>query len=175
MTQGFDIPVLETARLRLRGPRLDDFDAYADFRASPRTLHVGGPYGRDTAWNQLCALAGHWHLRGFGRWIVADIETDAPLGIVGPFQPEIWPGPELAWSLFDGAEGHGYAQEAALAARDYAYQTLGWTTAISVIGPENTRSIALARRMGAQPDGTWDHPTLGTLHVWRHPAAPRRP
>jgi ribosomal-protein-alanine N-acetyltransferase len=164
-----EIPVLETARLRLRGPRIDDFGAYADFRASPRTVHVGGPFGRDTAWHQFCALAGHWMLRGFGRWMVALRDTDEPVGIVGPFQPEIWPGPELAWSLFDGAEGKGYAQEAAIAARDHAFRVLGWTAPISVIGPDNTRSIALARRLGAYPDGTWDHPSLGKLHIWRHP------
>jgi len=170
VTRAVDIPVLETERLRLRAPRLDDFEAYAAFRASPRARHVGGPYPRETAWDQFCSLAGHWQLRGYGRWIVADRPSDAALGIVGPFFPEVWPGPELAWSMFDGAEGKGYAQEAALAARAYAYGTLGWTSAISVIAPENTRSVALARRMGARADGIWDHPSLGLLHIWRHPA-----
>ena len=36
-------------------------------------------------------------------------ETDAPLGVVGLMFPEGWPEPEIAWSLFDAAEGRGIA------------------------------------------------------------------
>ena len=164
-----NIPTVETERLRLRAAKWSDFDAYADFRASPRSKGVGGPYSREQTVDHLAELIGHWHLRGFGRWVVADKSTDAPLGVVGLYHPEAWPEPEVAWTLFDAAEGKGIAFEAAAASRAYAYDTLGWTTAISCIYPDNPRSIALAERLGATREGTFDHPSLGQLGIWRHP------
>ena len=163
------IPVVETDRLRLRGPEARDFDAYAAFRGSNRARILGGPFTRAQAFDQLSAIIGHWTLRGYGRWMVADKTTDEPLGIVGLFYPEDWPEPEVAWSVFDAAEGRGIALEAALASRRYAYDRLGWATAISLIDPANTRSVALAKRMNCTPDAPVEHPTYGTMHVWRHP------
>lgn len=169
------IPILHTERLTMRAPRWDDFEAYAAFCASPRTVHLGGPFPRCDAFHKLAAVLGHWHLRGFGRWMVADAKTDEPLGIVGLYYPEGWPEPELAWSLFDAAEGRGVAFEAAIAARDYAYDTLGWTTLFSAIEPKNTRSVALARRLGCTQSGSFYHEIYGDLHQWRHPAPEARP
>jgi len=139
MTQ---IPTLQTERLTLRAPRFDDFEAYAAFRGSDRAKMLGGPFNRDEAFNQLGEIAGHWLLRGFGRWIVADRADDTPLGIVGLYYPVGWPEPEIAWSVFEAGEGRGIAFEAALAARDYAYTQ----------------------------ESVFAHETLGPMHVWRHPA-----
>ena len=172
-----DIPTLHTKRLTLRAPRWSDFEAYAAFRGSERARILGGPYNRDVAFDQLSAILGHWVLRGFGRWLIADKETDEPLGIAGPFYPEGWPEPEIAWSVFESAEGKGIAYEAAMASRGYAYEVLGWDTAISLIASKNDRSIKLAERMGAKPDGLFhhpeygnEHPYFGDLHVYRHPS-----
>ena len=172
-----DIPVLHTERLTLRAPKPSDFEAYAVFRGSERAAILGGPYSREQAFDQLAAILGHWVLRGYGRWLIADKFTDEPLGIAGPFYPEGWPEPEIAWSVFADAEGKGIAYEAAMESRKYAYEVLGWDTAISLIASENHRSIKLAERMGAQPDGLFDHPDyggthpqFGDLHIYRHPA-----
>lgn len=165
-----EIPVLETARLRLRAPIAADIEPYLAFCASPRAAILGGPFSRAQAFQRLAGVAGHWHLRGYGRWIVADRETDAPLGVVGPFFPEGWPEPEIAWTVFDEAEGRGIAFEAAQAARIFAYGTLCWPGAISCIAPDNHRSQALAERLGCRPDGAWRHPDGFDLVIWRHPA-----
>jgi ribosomal-protein-alanine N-acetyltransferase len=167
------IPTLETERLRLRAPKASDFEAYADFRTGPRALYAGGPFSRAEAFEQLAALVGHWLLRGYGRWMVAQKDSDRPLGVVGLYYPDDWLEPEIAWSVFDEAEGQGIAQEAALAARGYAYETLGWTTAVSLIDPRNTRSAALAERLGATREGVFHHSSLGAMDVWRHPAPAR--
>jgi len=164
------IPTIETERLILRAPSFADFEAYAAFRASERTKLIGGPYDRAQAFTQLAEIIGHWTLRGFGRWMVADKASDEPLGIVGCFCPEGWPEPEIAWSVFERAEGRGIAYEAAFAARNYAYETLGWQTAISLVDPANTRSVALAKRLGCVDGGTFNHDTYGLMHIWRHPA-----
>jgi ribosomal-protein-alanine N-acetyltransferase len=164
------IPTLTTERLTLRAPRLSDLDAYAAFRASDRARFVGGPNTRAEAFQHLCGVIGHWELRGFGRWIVTETGVDAPIGIVGLLYPEGWPEPEIAWSMFDGSEGKGYAYEAATAARAHAYGPAGWTTAISLVDPDNTRSLALARRMGCTPGGIHQSDIFGTMLIQRHPA-----
>ena len=164
-----NIPTLETKRLRLRAPLASDFEPYADFRMSDRASGVGGPFTRSEAYSQFGELFGHWVLRGFGRWIVADRNTDAPLGVVGLWYPEGWPEPEIAWAVFERGEGKGIALEASFAAREFAYSTQGWTTAISLILEGNPRSFALAQRLGAEFEASYQHPTLGAMQIWRHP------
>ena len=163
------IPTLETRRLRLRAPERRDFEPYAEFCASERARGVGGPYSRGESFQRLAALVGHWHLRGFGRWMVTDKTSGEAMGVVGIIYPDEWPEPEIAWSLFESAEGRGIAQEAAEAARRYAYDALEWDTIVSCTAPDNVRSIALAQRMGAERDGSFAHPGLGELLIWRHP------
>jgi RimJ/RimL family protein N-acetyltransferase len=162
-------PTLHTDRLTLRAPGQQDFPAYAAFLQSPRSHVIGGPLDGTDAWRSLAALVGHWTLRGFGRWAVTRREGGPCIGIVGLHYPESWPEPELGWWLFDGAEGKGYALEAARAARDFAYQTLGWRTLISLIVATNARSIALAHRLGALFEGDFQHPRHGALGIYRHP------
>lgn len=172
MTTTITIPSLRTERLLLRAPKIEDFEAYAAFRSDPvRTALLGGPFTRDQAFGQLANIIGQWQLRGFGRWIVADGETDAAMGVVGLYYPLSWPEPEIAWSVFADAEGRGIAFEAAQAARAYAYEELGWTTAISLITEDNSRSAALAKRMGAKPDGAFPIPGEEDVvaTIWRHP------
>lgn len=167
------IPTVQTERLRLRAPKMSDFDAFAAFRMdAARTAGVGGPCTRAEAFDKLGEIIGHWHLRGFGRWLVADKQTDAPLGVVGCFHPDDWPEPEIAWSVFEGAEGRGIAYEAAQAALEYAYTLLGWSTAVSCMTPENTRSAALANRLGATREDDFTTADGLHLHVYRH-AAPQ--
>ncbi len=167
------VPVLETERLRLRGPKRADFETFATFLQSDRAAFVGGKQPRVQAWRAFGHLTGHWVLRGFSMFIIADKTTDAALGMAGPWFPEGWPEPEIGWSIWDAAaEGKGVAHEAATAARAWAYDALGWTTAISLIVDGNARSEALARRMGCQFEGEFTHETFGKSRIFRHPARP---
>jgi RimJ/RimL family protein N-acetyltransferase len=164
-------PVLQTDRLILRLPKASDFDMWAECMGSDRSRFIGGPVERHLAWRSFCHLGGHWMMRGYGMFVFADPATDAPYGMTGPWFPEGWPEHEIGWTVWDAAaEGRGYAREAAMAARDYAYGTLGWTTAISLIDPGNARSIALAERMGCGYERVYLHPQFGDMQVWRHPA-----
>ena len=115
-------------------------------------------------------LTGHWLHRGYSMFILADRVTDAPLGSAGPWFPEGWPEPEIGWSIWDqGAEGRGLAHEAALATRAYAYENLGWTTAISLILDGNVKSQALALRMGCHLESDFTHEQFGKCNIYRHP------
>ncbi|WP_146346194.1 GNAT family N-acetyltransferase [Falsiphaeobacter marinintestinus] len=164
------IPTLETDRLILRGPSMDDFEPFAAFYASDRAKFVGGPLDKEGSWRMLAMEIGHWMLKGYGRWTVALKDTTEPIGMIGPFCPHGWPEPEIGWDLFNGYEGKGFATEAAVASRDYAYDILGWDTAISLVKYGNDKSAALALRLGAKPDGDFTHDRHGLMQVYRHPA-----
>ena len=169
MTVRFDTPTLETDRLLLRAPALQDLDAMTEFYASERSRFVGGPQSRELVWRTLAMEAGHWALQGFGRWTLVEKDTGAPIGTVGLWHPEGFPERELGWDLFNGATGKGYATEAALAARRFAYDTLGWTTLISLIADGNTGSEGVANRLGATYDYDFTHERYGPMRVFRHP------
>ncbi|MEM8790319.1 MAG: GNAT family N-acetyltransferase [Pseudomonadota bacterium] len=170
------VPVIETERLRLRALGPQDIEAYVTFFASDRSRFIGGPRPRRDAWRTLATLIGHWQLRGWGPWAVADKSDDRILGTIGPWCPEGWPEPEMSWSVHDAAEGRGIAFEAAKAALNHAFTSFGWSTAVSYIDPENTRSIRLAERLGARPDPDADHPDFDgkPCLVYRHPAPEAR-
>ena len=154
-----DTPVIETDRLVLRAPRMDDYVVWEAFYASPRAIFIGGPGDRRAAWRAFAHVTGMWALRGFGSFVFADRQSDAALGMTGPWYPLDWPERELGWTVWaDAAEGKGLAFEAAQAARAFAFRDLGWETAVSYIHPENARSIALAERLGAWRDDTAPRP-----------------
>lgn len=164
------IPTLETERLILRAPSLADLPALVAFFAGPRSHFVGGPLTEELVWRTLAGELGHWSLRGYGRWAVEDRATGAYCGLVGLWNPGGWPEPEIGWQMVDAAEGRGIAHEAALATRRYAYETLNWSTVISLIAVDNTRSRALAERLGAKDDGAFTHDRFGSMRIWRHPS-----
>jgi RimJ/RimL family protein N-acetyltransferase len=163
-----DIPTLTTPRLTLRAPCSEDFDTFAAFFASDRAEFVGGPATEEQSWRMLAAELGHWHLRGYGRWAVEETASGTFAGIIGLWNPLGWPEPEIGWDLMGGFESRGYATEAAQAALAYAYDTLGWSTAISLVAPTNHASRGVAKRMGATHDGMFDHERHGRLEIWRH-------
>jgi RimJ/RimL family protein N-acetyltransferase len=165
-----DTPVIETARLILRAPSPADWPHWRSFAASERARFVGGPLDEGRAWRAFGHVAGMWALLGFGSFIFEPRGGGEPLGMAGPWRPADWPEAEIGWTIWsEFAEGRGYAFEAAAAARDFAFTTLGWSTAVSYIDPENVRSIRLAERLGARadPDAT---PVSPECLVYRHPA-----
>lgn len=168
---------IETDRLILRAPQLSDFDAIAAFLADDRSKTIGaGNMNLHEAWKVFSRIAGMWFLRGYGLFIVEEKATGKPVASIGPWYPITWPERELGWSVWTAeAEGQGIAFEAATAARDYVFNTLGWDTAVSYIDASNTRSIALAERLGAVIDTDATDLSFGTeedddepCYVYRH-------
>ncbi|MEX0351436.1 MAG: GNAT family N-acetyltransferase [Paracoccaceae bacterium] len=165
------IPKLETERLILRGPDARDFENVATFFADEaRSWGFGGPCNRNEAWRWFASMIGHWVLRGYGYWMV-ETRAGHPVGFVGIWEPEGWPEPELGWVVFADAEGKGYALEAAREVRRYAYEVLGFETISSNIFPGNDRSVALAERLGARFERSYENVSHGTQMVYRHPSS----
>ncbi|QPH52895.1 GNAT family N-acetyltransferase [Pontivivens ytuae] len=161
------LPRIETARLVLRAPELADYAAYARIASGPDAAFIGGPMSAEEAWLDFCQMSAGWLLRGSGLWTVADRESGATLGFVTLGMEWEDEEPELGFLLLPEAQGRGIAAEAAMAARTYAFDTLGWSTVVSYIDPGNTRSAALANRLGARRDPVAEAAVPGT-HVYRH-------
>jgi RimJ/RimL family protein N-acetyltransferase len=148
--------MLQTDRLVLRQFRDSDTDAYAAMCADPevmRHLGDGRPLARWEAWRSMATVVGHWRLRGYGLWAAEERASGLLVGRIGLFNPEGWPGLEVGWTLRREWWGRGYATEGARAALAYAFTELKADRVISLIRPDNLRSIRVAERLGETPQG----------------------
>jgi RimJ/RimL family protein N-acetyltransferase len=150
-----EAPLLVTPRLRLRMLQAEDFDEYAaihsDIDVTRFTTRV--PLTREEAWKHMAPVVGHWHLRGYGMWGVEEIATKKLVGRVGYHCPEGWPEYELGWTIGREFWGKGFATEAARAALEYGFDVMRRDHIISLIDPDNGRSIAVAERLGQTLEG----------------------
>lgn len=150
---------IETERLLLRAWRPDDFEDFARMSADPevmRYMRDGRPASRSEAWRAMALFVGHWSLRGYGLWAVEERATGTFIGRIGLWNPDGWPGLEVGWLLDRAYWGRGLATEGARAALDYAFTVVGADHVISVIHPENVRSIRVAERIGERFEREYD-------------------
>ncbi len=148
--------MLETPRLRLRAFREADWPAYAAICADAevmRHIGAGGPQTKEEAWRAMAVFLGHWALRGYGMYALEHRDSGVLLGRVGYHDPPGWPGFELGWLLAREHWGHGYAREAAAAALQHAFEHMRRERVISLIRPDNMRSIAVAETIGERLHG----------------------
>ena len=151
-----DVPVIETARLKLRRHRVDDFsDCAAMWADAGVTRYIGGkPFTGEEVWARLLRYVGHWTLLGYGFWAIEEKATGAFAGELGfadckrDIEPSLGDAPELGWALAPGVHGKGYATEAVRAA--LAWGEARWASArtVCLIHPENARSIRVAEKCG---------------------------
>ena len=161
---------LETDRLILRLPEERDIDAYVAFLTDEvRAAGFGPEKSRARAWRWFAMNIGHWALHGHGYFTMEWKDTGEACGMTGVWFPEGWPEPELGWVVFEGFEGRSIAAEGAARARQWAYEDMGFTTMTSNIVPGNTRSIALAERLGARYERTYENVEMGEDLLYRHP------
>ncbi len=148
------VPSLETARLVLRGPVLEDAAESAALWADPRTalINAAEPCGSEEAWDRLLAQAGHWAVAGFGIWVVRTRQDGRYAGRVGFTTPSAsaLPAatPEAGWVIAPWARGRGFAAEAALAAMAWADARRAWTATMCRVGVDNAASLRVAARCG---------------------------
>lgn len=141
---------LETDRLILRLPRIEDFERYAELMADEAaSRHIGGQLPRGAAWRRFLQMPGAWALQGFAMFSVIDKADGRWLGQMGPWQPDGWPGTEIGYAFHPDACGKGYAVESAVAAIDWSFATLGWEEIVHCIAPANLASQNVARRLGS--------------------------
>jgi RimJ/RimL family protein N-acetyltransferase len=174
---------LETERLVLRMPRLDDAEGLLDFVGDGAVMRGIGsePGGIDVAIEHLERWIARWDANDMGPFMVVLPGDDVVLGRVGPL---VWDGRtwqnstladagdyaqvELGWAIGREHWGHGYATEAARAVRAWTYDERGVERLISLIDPANKRSERVAAKLGAKPVETV-HPPSGPATLWMHP------
>ncbi|MBF9018265.1 MULTISPECIES: GNAT family N-acetyltransferase [unclassified Oceanispirochaeta] len=152
-----DIPIVETERLRLRGFVLSDFEELVKLNMNQDFVNffgTGEVISRYESWNVLSMMVGHWQLREFGLWLVEDKISNTFIGRVGCWQPEGWPGVEVAWGISPSYWGKGYAPEAARASIEWAFSNISTNKLISVIHPENKASKRVAIKIGEKHTST---------------------
>ncbi len=148
--------MLETARLILRGHRLEDFDACAALWADPAvTRHIiGKPSTPEESWARLLRYVGHWALKGYGFWAIEEKSTGAYVGEAGfadfkrQMEPSLGDTPEIGWVLAGAAHGKGYATEAVQAIVAWGDQQWPSRPTVCIVAPENLASIHVARKCG---------------------------
>ena len=139
------VPVIETARLRLRAHRADDHAACLAIWSDPEvTRYIGGrPFTSEEVWKRLLQYVGLWSLLGYGYWAVEEKATGRYIGDIGfaDFKRELEPSLhgmlEFGWVLAPHAHGQGYASEAVTAAVAWGEQHFSTLRAVCIISPEN--------------------------------------
>ncbi len=147
---------IDTERLTLRRPRLDDFEESLAMWADPAVVrHISGkPTTREEMWARLLRYVGHWELMGVGFWVVREKGTGRFVGEVGradvrrDMDPPLGPFKEAGWVLSPGAHGKGFATEAVNAALQWAEGRFGPERVVCIIHPENAASLKVAHKCG---------------------------
>jgi RimJ/RimL family protein N-acetyltransferase len=152
------MPSVDSERLLLRPLEEGDVRPFMEIHQDPEVMRYilpgAPPGGMMVAWRNVAMMIGHWHLRGYGQWAVVEKATGELIGRVGLWNPEGWPGVELGWVIRRSSWGHGFATEAARAALQWAWDSVETDHIISIIQPENTRSIRVAEKIGEQFERT---------------------
>ena len=158
--------VLATERLLLRLPEPADAEALHRAYGDPEVMRYVGegvPFTFDETRRTLARFRRRWRGDGFGAFIVELADGGGVIGEVDllawdrktwafglreELGPDIELEVELGWTLARDAWGRGYATEAALAVRDWAFRELAPPRLISMIYPPNVRSQRVAEKIG---------------------------
>jgi RimJ/RimL family protein N-acetyltransferase len=181
VTRGSWCRVIETDRLFIRKPRLDDADDLLAYVGDPDVMRwVGGAAGdRTLAIATVEKWLARWERDDIGHF---SIELDGR--VIGRVGFVVWDSrtwevssyadagehaeTELGWTLARSHWGYGYATEAARGARSWGYREQGLERLISLIDPRNVRSIRVADKLGAAAEALVAGPG-GAANVWVHP------
>ena len=150
--------ILETERLCLREMAPDDFPALCRILQDAETMTAyEGPFSDAEVKEWLDRQIARYRKWGFGLWGVILKETGGLIGQCGlTMQP--WKDQEVLeiGYLFCRAFWHnGYATEAAVACKQYAFDLLGSREVCSIIRDTNTPSQNVAIRNGMTVRDHW--------------------
>lgn len=171
---GLPLTSVETTRLLLRVPELADAEALTGIFWDPEVVEQKQvtlkepPGGLDVALKNTNGMRRQWELRGYGQWCVIEKVTGQIIGCVGFYHPQRpWPGVDLGWVFHRSRWGHGFATEAATAAIGWAWAHTQIDRIVSLIAPDDRRSIRVATKIGQRFDRADVDPVHGEpVHVY---------
>ena len=125
------------------------------------------PGGLDLALKNTNDMIRQWQLRGYGQWSVIEKVTGHVIGCVGFYHPQEWPGIDFGWVLHRSRWGHGFATEAAAAALEWVWAHTQIDRIISLIAPDDRRSMRIATKIGERFERADVDPVHGEpVHVY---------
>ena len=173
MKQSFNpvlTPVLSSERIILRGWQDSDFHPYTTLVSDPVMMRFvgGGAMSYKKARKEFDGMREQWIDRKIGIFVIADKTSNELLGFTGLFESPLLDEPELSWSLSAKNHGKGYASEAAILARNWAFREHNIGPLMSLVHPNNISSKRVAERLGASVEShsTWmGQPRLVYRHI----------
>lgn len=151
--------ILETERLIVREMTKEDFPALTDMLYDERVMYAyAHTFSEDEAQSWLYNQLRRYKEDGFGLWAVILKETGKMIGQCGITKQRI-PEKEVleVGYLFSADYWHkGFATEAAIACKNYAFENLGANEVYSIIRDNNYASQNVAKRNGMKEVGRFN-------------------
>jgi RimJ/RimL family protein N-acetyltransferase len=156
------LPVIQTRRLVLRAPSLDDLPVW--------TSICKESFGdtEQEAWTEFSYYTSGWLLHGHGLFSVTLKEDDQVIGFVILGLEWDDQEPELGYMFSTEHRLQGFATEACTAVRDFGFDLLGSGQFVSYVSQSNARSNALAERLDATRDKVAERNFGAEQRVWRY-------
>lgn len=156
--------IFETERLIVREWTPDDIEAAFRLYGDPEVMRYLAAPPPGVAVADLAQMRERMQqlfdsgpkLRPMGLWAIQKKADSSVVGsiLVKPIQTTDVI--EIGWHLARAEWGQGLATEAALAARDYAFEIAGVDDLVAIAIPENEPSLAVMRRIGLKDRGFTD-------------------
>ena len=165
---------LDTPRLRLREFTTGDLNALAAILAEPEVMrYVGAGEARGRTREETGAtlreVLAEYDRWGYGLWAVTSPKENGgrPIGWCGLIEWDLDDRTEVEVAYLFGRPfwGKGYATEAATAVRDYGIGPARRRRLVSLVYPDNTASLRVARKIGMRYER---ETTLYGQTLWLH-------
>ena len=143
--------ILETERLILREMTLDDLPATREIVCDKQTMYAwNGAWSEEENREAIQKQILGYREDGFGRWAVVFKKTGKVIGICGLQWCDTDTDKVLEIGYLFNREywGNGYAAEAAIACKRFAFDVLGYGEVFSLIRDTNLSSMNVAIRNG---------------------------
>lgn len=143
--------ILETNRLELRKLKLDDWDELSKILSDEESMqYYPHPFSHEEVLNWI-----KWNLAGYekynhGLWAVILKENHCFIGDCGITMQEVEGDfiRELGYHINKNYCGRGFATEAAIACKNYAFQTMKLDKLYSYMKTDNIPSRRVAEKVG---------------------------
>lgn len=160
-------PVIETARLLLRGWRDDDLESWADMNQDERVMeYFPSTTPRERSYELANLMRNDLEARGYG-WFVMEVKGEpgfAGIAAVDDVRYDVpyRPRREIGWRLPVHRWHKGYATEAAGALQAFAFERLRWPHVIAMTTFNNVRSRNVMRKLAMTyaPEDDFTHPRM---------------
>ena len=142
---------IETERLLLREMNKDDYDALYAVLADPEIMqHYPYPFGEEKVRGWIERNIARYRIFGFGLWAVCLRDTGEMIGDCGLTMQNIngFIRPEIGYHIRRDMQRRGYAREAAIAVRDWTFETLPFNVIYSYMKYTNIPSAKAAESWG---------------------------